>query len=257
MIALSIIVPAYNEADRLPSTLHSIRAFLDETGRSAEVIVVDDGSTDATSAVVREIASADDRLTLIRLPQNRGKGYAVRTGVVNAAGERVLFADADGATPIEELRRLEAHLDAGAQVAIGSRGIKDDSVTVRAKINRRLAGRIFHQLVRRLTVAGFVDTQCGFKLFTAPVAQELFSRMRMDGFSFDVEVLLMAVRRGYRVDEVPVNWTHIPGSKINVVSDGLRMAQDLFRIRAYALRGLYDEPHISIIETGRHAAASG
>lgn len=256
MIALSIIVPAYNEAERLPATLRAMRAFLDETGRSAEVIVVDDGSTDATSAVVRDMAAADDRLNLIRLPQNRGKGYAVRTGVVNAAGQRVLFADADGATPIEELARLESHLDAGAKVAIGSRGIKDDTVTVRAKINRRLAGRIFHQLVRRLTVSGFVDTQCGFKLFEAPVAQELFSRMRMDGFSFDVEVLLMAERRGYRVDEVPVNWTHQPGSKINVVTDGLRMASDLFRIRAYALRGLYDLPHISIAETGRSSAVS-
>ena len=257
MTALSIIVPAYNEADRLPATLRAMLSFLDEDGRAAEVIVVDDGSTDATSAVVRGIAAGDERLTLIRLPQNRGKGYAVRTGVVNAAGARVLFADADGATPIEEVKRLETHLDQGAAVAIGSRGISDPSVTVRAKINRRLAGRIFHQLVRRLTVKGFVDTQCGFKLFTAPVAQELFSRMRMDGFSFDVELLLMAERQGLRVDEVPVNWTHQPGSKINVVADGLRMAADLFRIRAFALSGQYDEPHISIAEPSRAATASG
>ena len=257
MIALSIIVPAYNEAERLPATLRSIREFLDETGRDAEVIVVDDGSKDATSAVVRDISSADERVSLIRLPQNRGKGYAVRTGVVNAAGANVLFADADGATPIGEIVRLEARLAQGAQVAIGSRGIKDQSVTVQAKVVRRFAGRVFHQLVSRLTVRGFVDTQCGFKLFTAPVAQELFSRMRMNGFSFDVELLLMAERRGYRVDEVPVNWTHQPGSKINVVSDGVRMAADLFRIRAYALHGLYDEPHISIAETARPAAAAG
>jgi dolichyl-phosphate beta-glucosyltransferase len=256
VIALSIIVPAYNEAERLPATLRAMRSFLDETGRSAEVIVVDDGSRDTTSAVVRELATVDKRLTLIRLPQNRGKGYAVRTGVVNAAGERVLFADADGATPIEEITRLEKHLDAGAQVAIGSRGLKDESVTVRAKINRKLAGRIFHQLVRRLTVSGFVDTQCGFKMFTAPVAQDLFSRMRMDGFSFDVEVLLMAERRGYRVVEVPVNWNHQPGSKINVVADGLRMAADLFRIRSYALRGLYDDAHISIALPGQSSTVS-
>jgi dolichyl-phosphate beta-glucosyltransferase len=257
MIALSIIVPAYNESDRLPATVRAMLRFLDEDGRTAEVIVVDDGSKDSTSAVVREMAAHDGRVTLIRLPQNRGKGYAVRTGVVNAAGARVLFADADGATPIEEVKRLETHLDAGAHVAIGSRGIADPSVTVRAKINRRLAGRIFHQLVRRLTVSGFVDTQCGFKLFAAPVAQELFSRMRMDGFSFDVELLLMALRRGYRVDEVPVNWTHQPGSKINVVTDGLRMAADLFRIRAFALSGAYDEPHISIAETNRRSTVSG
>jgi dolichyl-phosphate beta-glucosyltransferase len=248
MISLSIIVPAYNEADRLPATVRAMLRFLDEDGRSAEIIIVDDGSRDATSAAVRDIAAIDKRVSLIRLPQNRGKGYAVRTGVVNAAGARVLFADADGATPIEEVKRLETHLEDGAQVAIGSRGISDPAVTVRAKVNRRLAGRIFHQLVQRLTVRGFVDTQCGFKLFTAPVAQELFSRMRMDGFSFDVELLLMAGKRGFRVDEVPVNWTHQPGSKINVVTDGLRMAADLFRIRAFALSGAYDEPHISIAE---------
>lgn len=257
MKALSIIVPAYNESDRLPATVRAMLRFLDEDGRAAEIIVVDDGSKDTTSAVVREMAAHDERVTLIRLPQNRGKGYAVRTGVVNAAGARVLFADADGATPIEELKRLESHLEAGAHVAIGSRGISDPSVTVRAKINRRLAGRMFHQLVRRLTVSGFVDTQCGFKLFTAPVAQELFSRMRMDGFSFDVELLLMAMKRGYRVDEVPVNWTHQPGSKINVVTDGIRMAADLFRIRAFAVSGAYDEPHISIAEPSRRSTVSG
>ncbi len=249
MIALSIIVPAYNEAERLPATLHAIRAFLDETGRNAEVIVVDDGSTDATSAVVRGIASMDERLALIRLPQNRGKGYAVRTGVVNAAGERVLFADADGATPIEELARLETHLEAGAQIAIGSRGIKDASVTVHAKVVRRLAGRLFHQLVSHLTVHGFVDTQCGFKLFRREAARAILARSRLyrDGAplsgprvtAFDVELLVVARALELRVCPVPVVWTYGAGSKVHPLKDSWHNMRDLLRVWTHKKRGRY------------------
>jgi dolichyl-phosphate beta-glucosyltransferase len=244
-VALSIIIPAYNEVGRLPATLHSLRSFLDRDGRRAEVIVVDDGSTDTTSEVVRRMEIDDDRIRLIRLPQNRGKGYAVRTGVVNAAGKLVLFADADGATPFEELARLESHLNAGTRVAIGSRGLHDRATKVEARLYRRIAGRLFHAVVRLYAIRGFTDTQCGFKLFESAAAHDLFSRMRMSGYSFDVEVLLMAVRAGYGVAEVPVNWTHRPGSKVNVVRDGLRMAIDVLRIRANAARGAYDRPHIA------------
>ena len=253
MPQLSVIIPAYNECARLPQTLRGVLDFLARGSRSAEVIVVDDGSTDSTSIGVLRLAAADPRVRLIRLPQNCGKGYAVRTGVVNAGGDRILFADADGATPIEELARLEAALDAGADIAIGSRALASAEVRVEAHPLRRVIGRTFHQLVRRLTVRGIADTQCGFKLFTSPVAHELFSRMRMGGFSFDVELLLMAQRRGYRIAEVPVNWRHQPGSRVNVVTDGLRMARDLFRIRANALRGLYDLPHIA---AARHTPRS-
>jgi dolichyl-phosphate beta-glucosyltransferase len=245
-IRLSVVIPAYNEAARLPATLRELCAFLDGYGRRAEVIVVDDGSTDDTSDVVRRIEAEDARFRLIRLPQNRGKGYAVRTGVVNAAGQLVLFADADAATPFAELARLESHLAAGARVAIGSRAIHDRATKVEARIYRRIAGRIFHAVVRLYAIRGFVDTQCGFKLFDAPVAHDLFSRMRMTGYSFDVEVLLMAVRAGYKVAEVPVNWVHQPGSKVRVVRDGLRMAVDVLRIRANAARGVYDQPHIAL-----------
>jgi dolichyl-phosphate beta-glucosyltransferase len=243
---LSIVIPAFNEGDRLPATLRALTAFLDEDGRRVEVIVVDDGSRDDTSAQVRQFEAVDSRIRLIRLPQNRGKGYAVRTGVVNAAGAMVLFADADGATPFEELGRLEAEIGAGARVAIASRGVRSRTTHVTARLYRRVLGRLFHAVVRLFAVRGIVDTQCGFKLFDADAAHDLFSRMRMSGFSFDVEVLLMAMRSGYRVAEVPVNWTHQPGSKVRVLRDGLLMARDVLRIRANALAGVYDEPHIAL-----------
>jgi dolichyl-phosphate beta-glucosyltransferase len=244
---VSVIFPAYNEEARLEPTVASAAAYFARTGCAAELIVVDDGSRDGTGALVRRLADHVDALRLIRLPANRGKGYAVRAGVVNARGGRILFADADGATPIEELERLDAALDGGADVAIGSRAVAAAGVEVKARLHRRLMGRTFHLLVSALTVRGFSDTQCGFKLFRADVAQDLFSRMRMDGFSFDVEVLLMAQRRGYRVAEVPVNWAHVPGSRVNLVADSLKMAADLFVIRGHALRGRYDQPHLAAL----------
>jgi len=249
-VELSIIIPAFNEGTRLPATLGRLLAFLDGDPRRAEVIVVDDGSRDDTSAQVRRFESTDARIRLIRLPQNRGKGYAVRTGVVNAAGALVLFADADGATPFDMLPRLEEQLNAGARVAIGSRGVRDRATRVQARIHRRVLGRIFHAVVRIFAVHGIADTQCGFKLFDAEAAHDLFSRMRMSGFSFDVEVLLMAIRSSYRVAEVPVNWTHQPGSKVRVHHVGLLLARDVLRIRANALAGVYDEPHIALPSLG-------
>lgn len=245
-VDLSIIVPAYNEEARLERPLLQAHEYFRDRGRAVELIAVDDGSRDGTSALVRRLAEDVPELRLIRLPANRGKGYAVRTGVVNARGRRVLFADADGATPIAEVERLDAALDAGAEVAIGSRGLSSDQVRVRARLHRRVIGRSFHLLVRMLTVRGIQDTQCGFKLFTARAAHDLFSRMRMNRFSFDVEVLLMAQLRGYRVAEVPVNWEHQPGSRVNLVTDSARMAADLFVIRGNLLRGLYDQPQVAL-----------
>jgi dolichyl-phosphate beta-glucosyltransferase len=242
---LSIVVPAYDEARRLAPTL---RAILDYARRRClvfEVIVVDDGSRDDTMGVVRRLQGEAPELRLIRLAANHGKGYAVRAGILNAVGALVLFADADGATPIAELARLEAALALGADVAIGSRARSAEDVRVRKKWYRHVVGRAFHFLVERLTVRGFRDTQCGFKLFRGPVAHALFSRMRMDGFSFDVEALLMARLQSYRVAEVPVNWTHQPGSRINLALDSVRMARDLFLIRARLLRGDYAQPHVA------------
>jgi len=242
---LSIIIPAYNEEQRLERTVRDTVQWCRDAGRRFEVIVVDDGSRDGTSALVFRLGGEFEEVRLIRLAENQGKGFAVRSGVVNARGALVLFQDADGATPIEELTRLESAIDGGTAVAIGSRAIKAAEVRVSARFYRRLMGRAFHKLVSGLTVSGIQDTQCGFKLFRADVAHDLFSRMRMRGFSFDVEVLLMAQRQGYSVAEIPVNWTHQPGSKVNLVVDSLRMARDLFIIRAHALRGHYDEPHLA------------
>jgi dolichyl-phosphate beta-glucosyltransferase len=242
---LSIVIPAYNEQGRLEPTLRAYLTYCRERRRSVEVIVVDDGSTDGTTPLVEHLAGELSELRLIRLAQNQGKGYAVRSGIVNARGCRILFADADGATPIEELERLDAALDGGADLAIGSRALQAAGVQVRSRLHRRLIGRAFHRLVRFTGVVGIADTQCGFKLFRGPVAHALFSRMRTTGFSFDVEVLMMARLFGYRIAEVPVNWTHQPGSRVNLVTDSARMAGDLFRIRLRRLKGHYAAPHLT------------
>ena len=242
---LSIIVPAYNEELRLEATIRAYLDYLRCSVRSVELIVVDGGSTDATGLLVERLAAEFPELRLIRLAENRGKGYAIRSGVVNARGRKILFADADGATPIAELDRLEAALDRGADLAIGSRALPGDGVHVRTRLYRRLIGRAFHLLVEHLAVRGIQDTQCGFKLFRAPVAHDLFSRMRTNGFSFDVEVLMLAQRRRYAIAEVPVNWTHQPGSKVNLALDSLRMALDLVIIRVRSLTGEYDTPHVA------------
>jgi len=239
------VVPAYNEEARIEPTVRDIVRYCRLQERRFEVIVVDDGSRDGTSATVDRLTDACPEIRLIRLAQNHGKGYAVRSGVVNARGRTILFADADGATPIEELARLDAALEAGADIAIGSRALRDAAVKVDAKWYRRFMGRSFHRLVEWLAVRGFQDTQCGFKLFRSPVAQDLFSRMRMTGFSFDVELLVMAQRQGYRVAEVPVNWVHQPGSRVNLVVDSLRMARDLVLIRRRCLTGGYRTPHVT------------
>jgi dolichyl-phosphate beta-glucosyltransferase len=242
---LTIVIPAYNEEARVEPTVRSYLDYCRSTRRSVELIVVDDGSRDGTSSVVEHLGDEYPELRLIRLAQNQGKGYAVRSGVVNARGKLILFADADGATSLDELSRLEQALAAGADVAIGSRELDTAAVRVTARLYRRLIGRAFHLLVETLTVRSIRDTQCGFKLFRGPVAHELFSRMRMNGFSFDVELLMMAQRHGYRVTEVPVNWTHQPGSKVNLVVDSARMARDLFIIRGRYMRGEYNRPHMT------------
>lgn len=233
---LSIVVPAYNEEARLPGTVGEMVAYCRGLSRPVEILIVDDGSSDSTAAVASELAARYPEVRLIRCRANRGKGYAVRTGVLEAVGSSVLFADADGATPISELKRLETALDAGADIAIGSRALAADDVLLQTRWYRRLIGRAFHCMVTLLGVRGFADTQCGFKLFRAASARAVFRRARIDRFAFDVEVLLLARALGYRVAEVPVSWTHKAGSRINLVMDSWRMLIDLVRIRWSVLR---------------------
>lgn len=256
-IALSIVVPAYNEEARLEPTIRSVIHYIRRWELVAELIVVDDGSRDRTSDLTRALSEEYEEIRLIRLPENCGKGHAVRTGVINAWGRHILFMDADGATAIDEIERLMHALqaDATAAIAIGSRELRAPGVHVKTHFLRRPIGRVFHGLVSALTVHGIRDTQCGFKMFSAAAAHDLFSRMRMSGYSFDVEVLLMAQHRGYTIVEVPVNWTHQAGSRVNLVVDSLRMLRDIFIIRGHALRGDYNRPHIAALS--RRGVAAG
>jgi dolichyl-phosphate beta-glucosyltransferase len=232
----SVVIPAFNEARRLPSYLDDVVSFFEGRGEPYEVIVVDDGSTDDTPALVearvRELAS----VRLLRLPVNAGKGAAVRAGMLAARGAYRLFTDADGATPIAEVKRLEPALLAGADVVIGSRVLVDPSVSVAALPHRIAAGRVFNWLVARLGLRSVADSQCGFKVFSAAAAERLFVGLRTRGFGFDVELLLAAQAAGYRVVEVPVNWADQPGSKVGVLRHGPGMFWQIVTARLRAGR---------------------
>jgi dolichyl-phosphate beta-glucosyltransferase len=241
IVALSVVIPAFNEARRLPSYLHSVAAYLNGRGLSHEILVVDDGSTDDTARLIEQAGTQHRTIRLIRLPRNSGKGAAVRAGMQFAQGELQLFADADGATPIQELERLEAAVKNGADLAIGSRTLasRDSRYQVRARLHRTLLGNLFNRVVRRLGIRDIHDTQCGFKLFRKSVAQDLFSVARIDGYGFDLELLYIAQQRGYRIAEVPINWTDQPGSKVRVIRDGFRMLREMLAVRRNHARGLY------------------
>ncbi len=240
-LELSVVIPAYNEERRLPAYLVEILAYLDVQPFSFEVIIVDDGSQDSTAEMVEGIAAENSKVHLIRLPQNRGKGYAVKTGMLKACGKLRLFADADGATPITELAGLKKAIDAGADVAVASRALHDDSHIVQTKFHRKLMGNVFNFIVRTLTVKGINDTQCGFKLFSAEAANAAFPLQRIQDFGFDVEVLYICQKKGYRIVEVPVNWTDIPGTKVRLIRDSLRMFKDVVKIRVNDWRGAYHD----------------
>ncbi len=230
---LSVIVPAYNEENRLPRTLLSITEFLEASERTYEVLVVNDGSTDGTDKVVHQFERLSPEVRLLQYGENRGKGYAVRFGVMHAAGELILYTDADGASPIEELTRLERAIERGAQVAIGSRAMYSHDTKVSTLWVRKFMGRVFNGIVNFVMLPGIADTQCGFKLFRRPVARYVFSRSKSEGFSFDVEILYLARKAGAKIAEVPINWTNVPGSKVNLVSDSAKMFRDIliFRLR--------------------------
>lgn len=230
-IDLSVVVPAYNEERRLPPTLIHMIDFFDQMPFSYEVIVVDDGSTDATADIVRKFERVRKQVRLIQLPTNYGKGHAVRLGVLNSRGKRILMADADGATPIEEFLRLNEALTKETPIAIGSRALASVDTRVSTSIHRRLLGRVFNRCVNTVLVPSIADTQCGFKMFTRSVAMFLFRNQRSNGFSFDVELLYIAKKSEIAVAEIPINWTNIPGSKVNLIVDSLKMLRDIFQFK--------------------------
>lgn len=227
---LSIVVPAFDEAERLPDALPQLVDRLRPAGTSTEVVLVDDGSGDATAAVAQSFLEALPRARILRLDQNRGKGAAVRVGVAAASGRVIAFMDADLATDLDDLPDLVAALDA-AHLAIGSRSVPG-AVTAGATLDRRTMGRAFNRLVRATTGVTMRDTQCGFKAYRAPVAKLLFGLSREEGFAFDVEALALADRLGFLTAEVPVHWHQVPGSHVKRLSDTVRMATGVLRVRA-------------------------
>lgn len=239
---LSIVIPAYNEADRLPPTLERIREWVDRkraaTGMEIEVLVVDDGSRDATAAVVTRLISRFDALRLVSNPGNRGKGYSVRHGMLEARGKIALFTDADLSAPIEEADKLLGALER-ADVAIGSRALDPSLIETHQSPTRELAGRVFNGMVWLLTGVRFLDTQCGFKAFRMDRARLIFEQQRIEDFGFDPELLFLARRHGFKAVEVPVRWAHDPASKIRMGRDSLRMFWDLVLVRWNWVRGRY------------------
>ncbi len=233
--SISIIIPAYNEEKRLPATLAAVRAYLAETRwEFAEIVVVDDGSTDATAQVARRSG-----IRVIQNPGNRGKGYTVRNGMLAAQGDWALFTDADLSAPIAELERLWSAAErSGVQVAIGSRAVDRSLVGVHQPWLREAMGRIFNLWVRLITSLPFRDTQCGFKLFESAAAREIFRRQRLEGFGFDVEVLVIARRLGYRTVEVAVRWNNAEGTKVTLLR-GMTAYCDPIRVRLNALLNRY------------------
>jgi dolichyl-phosphate beta-glucosyltransferase len=238
--SLSIVVPAYNEEARLPATLARIAQWL--AGRTfsfCEVVVVDDGSADGTAAFVEQHKPTNPCLRLLRNPGNRGKGYAVRHGMLDAGGEWILYTDADLSTPIDEVDKLYTAAEReGAVIAIGSRAVDRSLVSVHQSTFREYSGRFFNIAMRSLTGLPFEDTQCGFKLFQRSAARTVFSLQQLDGFSFDVEDLVIANRCGLRAIEVPVRWANVEGTRVSL-SQGLRSFTDLMKIRRFASEGKY------------------
>ncbi|HIQ21239.1 MAG TPA: glycosyltransferase family 2 protein [Planctomycetes bacterium] len=231
-IELSLVIPAYNEAQRLPPFLDSVRRHLQchYPGRH-QVIVVDDGSRDGLGEVLEDWRRGWDRLTVIRHGANQGKGAAVRTGMLAACGQRMLFADADGATPIEEELKLSAAIRAGADMAVGSRLVTSAEVVRRRKWSRAMAGRLFAAAARGWLGIRVRDTQCGFKMFRHDAGRALFGRSQETGYLFDLEVLALAQRLGYRIVEVPVNWREVPGGHLSLLGQSGRIVAALWRLR--------------------------
>ena len=235
-VYFSLIIPAYNEEQRIGNTLRRAEAYLARLAFPCEIIVVDDGSTDHAANLIQKDFP---EITLIRYQPNHGKGYAVKTGMLAARGAYRVFYDADGSTPIEEIDKLWPCFEAGSDIVIGSRSIPGADIRVRQNRLRESMGRIFNLFVRILVIQGLVDTQCGFKAFRGEIVNTIFHRQRLHGFCFDTEILYIARRHGLSITEIPVRWAHESHSRVHMIFDSLRMLRDLFRIRWNAFLGRY------------------
>jgi glycosyltransferase involved in cell wall biosynthesis len=238
----SIVIPAYNESARIVTTLEKVFAFLATQSWSAEIIVVNDGSRDDTVEIVRKFQRIHPELQLVENPGNRGKGFSVRNGMLNARGELLLFTDADLSSPIDECHKLFQAIAEGADVAMGSRWVRAELQTRRQPFYRQLFGRIFNLALRLVLGLNFKDTQCGFKAFTQRAATTIFPQQKIERWGFDAELLFLAKRSGFRVAEVPVKWAHSAGTRLSPLRDGIRMFGETIKIRWNAVAGKYASP---------------
>ncbi|MBW8748402.1 MAG: glycosyltransferase family 2 protein [Acidobacteria bacterium] len=246
---ISIVIPAFNEQARIERTLDRVLTCVNDRGWDAEVLVVDDGSTDHTPAIIKRWMEHHPRLKLIHNRGNRGKGYSVRNGLLQAAGEIVMFTDADLSAPMEEAERLFAALDAGADVAIGSRWLERQRQTIHQPLYRRFFGRCFNAMTRLVMGLPYKDTQCGFKAFRRSAAQVIFRLQRIERWGFDPEILFIARKLRYIVREVPVTWGHDERSQMSYLKDGAKMLEELAIIRWNSLVGRYDKDIAAMKDT--------
>jgi dolichyl-phosphate beta-glucosyltransferase len=242
-IDLSIIIPAYNEESRLPETLGKIAAYIHASNRGTEVLVVDDGSTDGTLAAAESMRNRLPAMRIVSNGVNRGKGFSVRHGMLEASGRIALFTDADLSAPIEEADKLLAAVDKNYDVAIGSRAMNRTLISARQSRFREFAGIVFNTVVRLCLRLPFVDTQCGFKAFKREPCKIIFEQQRIERFGFDPELLYLARHHGLHSTEIPVRWAHSPGTKVSMLRDSLQMFADVFIIRWNALAGRYPRKH--------------
>jgi len=238
----SIVIPAYNESHRIPATLAEVVRVIRDRGWNAEVVVVNDGSTDSTADVVKSFSVNNPEVRLQQNPTNRGKGYSVRAGILAALGDVVMFTDADLSAPMQEAERLFAAIDEGADIAIGSRWLDRGRQTQRQPLYRQLFGRCFNGVTRFVMGLKFADTQCGFKAFKRQAAQTVFQLQTIERWGFDPEILFIALKRGFWVVEVPVSWGHDERTRMSYLRDGLQMLQEIAIVRWNAFRGRYNKP---------------
>jgi glycosyltransferase involved in cell wall biosynthesis len=247
--SLSIVIPAYNESARIEPALERVLSCVAQRHWDAEVLVVDDGSTDQTAAVVRRWMVSHPNLQLIHNEGNRGKGYSVRNGLLQARGRVVMFTDADLSSPIEEAERLFAALDDGADVAIGSRWLDKQRQTIHQPLYRRFFGRCFNWVTRKVIGLPYKDTQCGFKAFRREAAQTICRLQTIERWGFDPEILFIARKLKYKIVEVAVTWGHDERSRISYLRDGLKMLQEMAEIRINSLQGRYDKAIAALKDT--------